>query len=170
MSHVDRVRRPALPTTVTLRRVEAGDREALISIFATTRERELALLPRDDTTRTIFVRQQFEAQDRAWRAAHPHGRFDVVVHEGEVVGRLYVDRTGEGLHVIDIALRPDVRGRGIGSHLLGELVAEAEADGIPLTLYVERTNPALRLYTRLGFELVAEQGIHLLLRRSAAVS
>ncbi len=35
----------------------------------------------------------------------------------------------------------------------------------PVTVHVERDNPALRWYLRLGFALIEDQGVYLLLRR-----
>ena len=64
---------------------------------------------------------------------------------------------------MDIALLPEYRNGGIGSGLLRELLEEAAATSRRLTIHVERYNPALRLYRRLGFEPVGETGVYLLL-------
>jgi predicted GNAT family acetyltransferase len=44
-----------------------------------------------------------------------------------------------------------VLNRGLGTTLLRNLQSEAAAAGKPLRIHVERFNPALRLYERLGF-------------------
>jgi len=67
---------------------------------------------------------------------------------------------------MDIALLPEYRGRGVGGALLADLMAEASAGAIPLTIHVERFNRALRLYERLGFVPVADKGVYLLLQWS----
>ncbi len=54
---------------------------------------------------------------------------------------------------------------GIGTCLLSELISESEASGKPLSIHVERFNPALRLYDRLGFRQGADKGVYLLLER-----
>src|SRR5579863_9565426 len=56
--------------------------------------------------------------------------------------------------VVTIAVRDGVRGRGVGEALLRALIGEAEARGLRLSLDVRETNPALRLYERLGFRRV----------------
>jgi ribosomal protein S18 acetylase RimI-like enzyme len=94
----------------------------------------------------------------------------VIVVGGEPAGRLYLDRSGSELHVLDIALLPPFRGRGIGSRLLGQLAAEADAASVPLTVYVEKQNPARRLYERLGFREVDEGPVYLLMERPPAAS
>jgi ribosomal protein S18 acetylase RimI-like enzyme len=53
--------------------------------------------------------------------------------------------------------------RGIGARVLRDLQAEAAAAGKPLRIHVERFNPALRLYERLGFRPVEGRGVYLFL-------
>jgi len=63
----------------------------------------------------------------------------------------YVDeRTPE----LSIGVKDGVRGLGIGERLLRELIAEAGRREVGLCLNVRDTNPALRLYERMGFEIV----------------
>jgi hypothetical protein len=56
---------------------------------------------------------------------------------------------------------PDDCNRGIGTTLLHGLQAEAAAAGQPLRIHVERFNPALRLYERLGFRQIDDRGVYL---------
>ena len=69
---------------------------------------------------------------------------------------------------MDIALMPEHRGGGLGTRLLRELFAEAEASGRKVSIHVEIFNPARRLYERLGFIQAAERGVYLLMERPAA--
>jgi ribosomal protein S18 acetylase RimI-like enzyme len=141
-------------------------------VYASTREDELRPLPWPPEQVEAFLRWQFDAQHREYHRTNPDAAFDVVLVDGEPAGRLYVSRSGEAVHVIDIALLPDFRRRGIGTALLGELLDEAAGGGKVVSIYVERPNPAMSLYRRLGFETVAEQGIYVLMewRPPAAVS
>ena len=61
---------------------------------------------------------------------------------------------------MDIALLPAYRNAGIGSALLHALMAEAAQAGKPVRIHVEKQNPALRLYTRLGFVPIADRGVY----------
>jgi ribosomal protein S18 acetylase RimI-like enzyme len=83
-------------------------------------------------------------------------------------GRFYVHRGESEIRIIDIALLPEHRGNGIGSALLRALLSEADAGGKSVTIHVERLNPALRLYKRLGFALAEDKGVYLFLERPPA--
>ena len=151
---------------VELRPVEAGDRELLFRVYASTRTDELAVVPWDEAQKAAFLRAQFEAQDAWYREHYLQASFDVVLADGEPCGRLYVYRGSTEIRIVDIALLPEHRGGGIGTALLRDLLAEADAAGKRVTIHVERLNPALRLYERLGFTLAEDKGVHLLLDRA----
>ena len=122
-------------------------------------------MPWDDAQKDAFLRAQFDAQDAWWRENYKGASFDVVVVDGEPAGRLYVHRGASELRIVDIALLPEHRGSGIGTALLDNLLAEADAAGKSVTIHVERMNPALRLYERLGFALAEDKGVYLFLER-----
>jgi microcystin-dependent protein len=62
-----------------------------------------------------------------------------------------------------IALLPEHRRAGIGTKLLRTLQNEARTAGKTLTIHVEKFNPALRLYQRLGFRQIEDKGVYLFL-------
>jgi len=123
------------------------------------------VVPWDDAQREAFLRSQFEAQHAWWRENYAEASFDVIVADGEPVGRLYVHRGETEIRIVDIALLPEYRGDGIGTRLLHELLDGADAAGQSVTIHVERMNPALRLYERLGFALAEDKGVYLFLER-----
>ena len=124
-------------------------------------------MPWSDAEKAAFIEMQFDAQDRWYRLQYPQATFDVVVVDGEPAGRLYVNR-GEGeVRIVDIALLPEHRGGGVGTSLLRDLIGEADAAAKSVTIHVERLNPALRLYERLGFALAEDKGVYLFLERPA---
>jgi ribosomal protein S18 acetylase RimI-like enzyme len=57
-----------------------------------------------------------------------------------------------------IALLPDYRGQGIGSALLNQLFEFAREDYASISLSVSTDNPAYRLYERMGFGVVKQEG------------
>jgi ribosomal protein S18 acetylase RimI-like enzyme len=155
---------------LSLRTAGPEDEAFLHRVYAGVREEELAVVPWTDAERDAFLAQQFDAQDAYYRQHYEAAAFDVIEFDGVPVGRLYVARWDEEIRVIDIALLPAHRGRGIGTALLGELVAESDATGKRLTIHVERYNRALELYRRLGFSVVDDLGVYLFLARSPGAS
>jgi ribosomal protein S18 acetylase RimI-like enzyme len=150
---------------IALRPATPDDREALVAIYRSTREEELALTGWDDSQKAAFIEMQFTAQDRSYRDANPDGRFLVILVDGEPVGRLYVARLADELRVVDLAILPSHRGLGIGSALLADVIAEAQAAGLPIRLHVEPWNPARRLYERLGFVTIDIRGFYEFMER-----
>jgi ribosomal protein S18 acetylase RimI-like enzyme len=150
---------------VELRPVADADREFLCRLYASTRAEEMAQTGWTEAEVESFLRFQFAAQDAFYRQQFGDASFDLVLEEGIPVGRLYVDRRDDEIRLIDIALLPEHRGRGIGSALLRELLAEAGRAGKPVRIHVEAFNPAMRLYERLGFRKVDENGVHHLMER-----
>jgi ribosomal protein S18 acetylase RimI-like enzyme len=122
----------------------------------------------DDAQQEAFLRQQFEAQDAWWQENYVGATFDVILVDGEPAGRLYVHRGPSEIRIVDIALLPEHRGNGVGTWLLDDLLAEGDAAAKSVTIHVERMNPALRLYERLGFSLAEDKGVYLFLERRPA--
>ncbi len=151
---------------VELRAATPADEDLLRRVYRSTREDELALTGWAEAEKDAFIRMQFDAQKRSYEEQCPNASFDVVVVGGVPAGRLYVDRREEGTHILDVALLPEFRGAGVGSELLRRLLNE----GRPVSLYVERFNPALSWYRRLGFAVVADEGVYLRLEKPAQAS
>lgn len=141
-----------------LRPVRPEDAALLFAVYAASREAELAPVPWTPAEKETFLRQQFAAQDHAYHHDYPQATFDVIEIESRPAGRLYLDRNDTELHLIDIALLPECRGRAVGTQLIRDLMAEAAAKRLPIRLYVEQDNPARRLYQRLGFAEIEEHG------------
>ena len=148
-----------------LRPVAGDDREFLVELYGSVREPELAHVPWDAAARRAFVEHQFAAQDAHYREHYPGATLDVIEVDGEPAGRLYVHRGPSDVRIMDIALAPAFRGRGIGTGLLRALIAEAEESGRKLSIHVEVNNPARRLYERLGFRPAGEHGVYVLMER-----
>lgn len=151
---------------VALRPVEPGDEEFLYRVYASTRREELARIGWSEEQEEAFLRMQFGAQSRYYREHYAKASFDVILVDGEPVGRLYAARWPGEVRIVDIALLPEHRGAGIGTSLLRALISGSEATGKPLSIHVERFNPTLRLYERLGFEEVENKGVYLLMERT----
>ena len=155
----------SVDVALTLRTATPADDAFLRQVYATTRSSELAMVEWTDEEKMAFVEMQFRAQAQHYREHYPDTSFDVVLFDGEPVGRLYVARWTSEIRIVDIALLPEFSGRGIGTQLIRNLQEEARAASKPLRIHVERFNPALRLYERLGFRQIADRGVYLFLER-----
>ncbi len=157
---------PGAGPGVSLRPMRARDKPFLYRVYASTRAEELAVTGWSEAEKTAFLTQQFEAQHRYYQAQFPDAAFQVIERDGEPIGRLYLDRRAEEIRIIDIALLPAHRRAGIGGALLREILGEAAAAGKAVRIHVERNNPALGLYHRLGFKEIEDQGVYLLMEWS----
>ena len=140
-------------------RLEMPEDEAFLrEVFASTREKEMAMLAGNATMRQVFLNIQYQAMRRGYAAQFPKAEFSVILLGDQRVGRRVVDRSTNGWRLVDIALLPQFRSRGIGTRCLQNLLAEATAAGQPVCLQVFQGSPARRLYERMGFAKNADTG------------
>jgi ribosomal protein S18 acetylase RimI-like enzyme len=117
---------------------------------------------------SAFLETQARAQHREYRQHFADAQWLVIEHDGIAVGRLYLDRRDRTHHIIDIAFLPQWRNRGLGSALLCDLLEEAARADKAVSIHVEKFNPALRLYQRLGFAAIEDRGVYELMEWSAS--
>jgi ribosomal protein S18 acetylase RimI-like enzyme len=145
------------------------DRPFLASLYASTRAEELAAFGWPPGMQSAFLGQQHEAQHRHYRAVYADAERLIILRDAVAVGRLYLEPRDSTLHLIDISLVPERRGAGLGGAILADLVAQARTLGKAVSLQVEKTNPARRLYERLGFRTTADNGLYDWMERPADV-
>jgi ribosomal protein S18 acetylase RimI-like enzyme len=145
--------------SMTLRPVEESDRAFLFALYATTRGRELNGSGWTPAQTDAFLRMQFNAQNASYRQQFPTADFLIIELAGQRIGQLYVDRREREILVVDIAFLPH-QGVGLGRKLLREIFREGEETGRPVCGHVERQNPALRLFQRMGFVVTGTVGAH----------
>jgi N-acetylglutamate synthase-like GNAT family acetyltransferase len=145
-----------------------ADRSFVFGLYAGTREKEMAMVPWTAEQKHAFVLMQFQAQLAGYREAYPEATHEILEHEGVPVGRIYLSRRADCLHLMDITIAPPVRNRGLGTRVLTEILSEARCSDLPATIYVESFNPSLRLFQRLGFRVAKQDGFELLLEWCAS--
>ena len=155
---------------IRFRPIAPDDQELLLRIYGSTRDEELSSVAWVDGEREAFLRQQFTAQHAWYQENYAGAEFLVLDREVEgrevPAGRLYIVRWEKEIRLIDIALLPEHRNAGLGNAILQEILAEGNAAGKPVTIHVEKFNPALRLYERLGFTPIEDRGVYYLMQRS----
>lgn len=160
---MSKIRIPGMPD-ISLRPVSDADTSFLFTLYTGTRD-DLTSSGLSQAQLGPLLRMQFDAQQRQYAAQFPSACFDLIRKGESDIGRLYVERSGEGIHVIDIALLPAYRGQGIGGALLQGVIDKAESMGLPVFMHVLQGNPAMHLYRRLGFERISQEGLYELLTR-----
>ena len=140
------------PPGLALRAARDGDLAFLHRLYRGLRAEEMARLDWAEAEKRRFCDQQFALQHSDWVSRFTDGWFLLVMQGGRPVGRLYLWMSEDSLHLVDLTLMPDCRGKGLGERLLCALQAYAAPLGLALSLRVEHTNPRARvLYERLGF-------------------
>jgi GNAT superfamily N-acetyltransferase len=152
---------------VAFRPITDADLPFLEALYGSTRIEELALTDWSDAQKAAFIRMQFEAQHAHYQKHYVGSDFLVIERAGEPVGRLYLARWTAEHRIVDIALVPEHRGGGLGTALLTDLIDEAAGAGKAVTIHVEKFNPAMSLYRRLGFVAAGEEGAYDLMRWEA---
>ena len=140
-----------------LREATPEDEPFLLEVYASTRLEELDGLGWDDNQKQAFIRMQFLARERCY----PRVDDRIILLHGRPVGRLLVDRGETEILLRDIALLTEYRNAGIGSRLIHDLMNEATVAAKPVRLHVLASSPAVRLYERLGFCSIGDDGAYL---------
>ena len=147
------------PVSVSLRSVTDADREFLIAVYGSTREKELNQVAWEEGQKEAFVRWQFERQDEEYRHRFPNARYDVVLVDGAPAGRIWVGQDDKQIRLLDIALLTEFQNRGVGTYLIRQLMAEATQSNKVLRHMVFVLNDnAHRFYERLGFVVIEDLG------------
>ena len=136
------------------------DRDFLFRLYASTRADELRAFGWPAAQQEAFLRMQFNAQQQWYSATYWTAENQIIEQDHEPIGRMIVQREGGTWRLLDISLLPEHRGRGIGGELLRALIEQCRDSGAVLQLQVLNTNPAQRLYTRLGFIKTGEDQIY----------
>lgn len=130
--------------------------------MVTLRPATTADLPFLENLRRETMRRIVE-NHRPWNEAEQRERvlvhFDCaqIIRSGDRdVGLWKVVQRTEEILLCQVQIDPGHQKCGLGTRLIRELQAEANRLGIPITLHVYRSNPALTLYRRLGFETATE--------------
>jgi ribosomal protein S18 acetylase RimI-like enzyme len=147
-----------------LRPASETDTAALLAIYVSTRRDEVAQTGWPQAQQDAFLDMQARAQHEHYALHYPEAERLIIEVRGDIAGRLYVSEWEQEIRIVDIALLPQQRGNGLGSVLLKTLQDRARDSHKALTIHVEKNNPALRLYQRLGFTEQADKGVYLLMR------
>ncbi|KZM49022.1 GNAT family N-acetyltransferase [Labrenzia sp. OB1] len=148
---------------IAYRSMRESDMPFLAALYRSTREAELARTFWSEPEKQTFIAMQFQAQHRHYQAHYPAALWLIIEQEKTAVGRLYLERWTSEHRIIDIALLPEARGKGAGGAIVRDLMEEAAGAGKAVSIHVEKENPAMSLYDRLGFVKREDKGVYDLL-------
>jgi ribosomal protein S18 acetylase RimI-like enzyme len=151
------------------RRARARDRNFQRHLFGLARPDAALIAQWPAAQRDAFLDSQFALQDTHYRRFFGGADYFIITREGAPVGRIILHKSKRDWRLIDIALMPEQRGRGLGTALLrGVQAACAAAGAESLSLHVEFANRARDLYARLGFVETGDIGSHIEMAWTAA--
>jgi ribosomal protein S18 acetylase RimI-like enzyme len=154
-------------TAIALRPVCDADRPFLLELYASTRAAEMAMVPWAPEQKRAFLEMQFTAQLNGYAHTHPDASHELILAEGRPVGRVWVYRSSQQIHILDLTVAPAERNMGVGAEIMRGLFLEADRDGTTLSIYVEDFNPSQRWFEKRGFRVAKQDGFQLLLERPA---
>jgi len=144
--------------SVALRAVSPDDEAFLFEVFAGTRMDEFRFL--DEQQKQAIIRMQYDAQRFQYDEGFPQAESRIILLDDQPAGRMLVDESEKEITLVDIALLLEHRNSGVGTQLLNELLNRAVVAKKPVRLHVLKSNPALRLYERLGFSRVNDDSMY----------
>ncbi|GLQ86465.1 GNAT family N-acetyltransferase [Dyella flagellata] len=154
---------------IGLRCATPEDLPFLRQLYGELRADELRMTGWPASACEAFLGSQFALQHRHFVSYYADADFLMVESGGTLIGRYYLLRQNTYFTVVDIALLPSWRGRGIGGALLQwaqSLAHAGQACGIDLHVDVRNT-AAHRLYARLGFVDVEQESPYIRMRWEA---
>lgn len=147
--------------TVDLRPVTESDDDFLLTVYASTREDELAQTDWTVDQKRDFLRWQLDLQRREYETRFPDAEYRIIVVDQQPAGRIWVGADKEQIRLLDIALLPEFQNRGVGTILLRRLMDRADNEGKALRHMVfVLNNNADRFYERLGFKKIDDFGAY----------
>lgn len=154
-----------MSVAVTLRPMKDADIDFVRKVYASTRMDELLQTGWSQRQIDDFLLMQFEAQHQFYTEQFTKASFGIVECDGKNAGRLYLDYRDDEIRIIDIALLPEFRGKGLGTRLLNDVILDAQEKQLSVRIHVEKNNPALTLYQRLGFKKIGDKGVYWLMEK-----
>jgi ribosomal protein S18 acetylase RimI-like enzyme len=141
--------------TVTLRPESQQDEPFLRSLIYATIAGELGASQWPEPMRSHLLGVQYSARRQLHRANFPAAVSYVVDVDGADAGWAVVTPMPHEVQLVEIMILPELRGQGIGTATIREVLANAGAAGKPVRLNVNLTNhAAIGLYQRLGFRRI----------------
>ena len=150
---------------IQLRPAEEKDAAFIEAVYRTTREAELNLTNWSEYQKGAFISMQSAAQLADYKTKCPGARFQIIIYNQKNAGRFFTCETENDIRLLDITILPEFAGQGIGTNLLLRLIERSNKVQKKISLHVIASNPALKLYQRLGFVHIKKDGFYYYMER-----
>jgi len=145
--------------SITTRPATEQDDTFLYALFKAVRAPEFAYVPLPPEQLETLLGMQYRGQKYTYATQYPGGD-RIILLDGEPIGRIWLYRGPSEHTLVDIALLPEFRNRGIGGALVSEAIAGARAAGVRLCCSIAATNNgSLAFHRRLGFQIVGHDEV-----------
>lgn len=142
--------------SIALRPARSGDFEFCARLYFSGMEETIRQLKLDMVTQNRNLRERWNVEE-----------VRIITSDGTNVGWMQSSIQDGARYLEQIYIDTPFQNRGIGTGIINGLIDEAKLDRRPVTLGVVKTNPALRLYKRLGFRITREDDRKFYMRREA---
>ena len=88
--------------------------------------------------------------DKAWQEQ----KRDIIAYDGKPIGTIATIESQDCIEIGQFLILPEYQNRGIGTHLLKDILDKADHLGRNVTLKFLKNNPVKSLYVRNGFRIV----------------
>ena len=112
---------------------------------------------------------EIAAQNASFQQYWEWTQVRIITLNGADIGWLQSATQGDAVYLAQFFVDAAFQRRGIGAEVMRLLLAEAASVGLALTLSVVKTNPAMRLYLRLGFRITHEDERKFHVRRDPGI-
>ncbi len=123
---------------------------------ATEEDAEFARAVHHEAFRDVVEKQFGEWDDRMqddfFKSDWTPGQTEIIYNDAEPCGYVYIIRDPDKITLQELVVSPKFKGKGIGTKVLEEVIAESKETGLPVKLEVLKENKAQDLYRRYGFK------------------
>jgi ribosomal protein S18 acetylase RimI-like enzyme len=109
-----------------------------------------------------------DAQDKFFADAWSAATHEILLCDSMRCGYARIESANDEIYVHELVIDPDFQCRGIGTHVIKDVLAEATAREIPVRLQTHVHNRAANLYRRLGFRETDRTDTHILMEWTSA--
>jgi|GEM_PF-137648 len=102
-------------------------------------------------------------QDKLFAAAWSAADHEIILYDDVRCGYTSIENRDDCFYLHELVVDPDFQGRGIGTHILRDVIEQAILKGFPVRLRTHIINRAVNLYRRMGFEETARTSSHVLM-------